>query len=314
MDNKSKKFDIFETTTSQIIEILNSHKTHNFSDNWFPIDGELFANNPISNRFYNGFNLIYLSFLKTKHGYSQNRWVTLNQANRAGGRIKKGEKANIVTYWTKVYLDGKSRKNITSEIKNIAKKGGKTPVGVITVPVCRYYNVFNLDQCEDMPEELFYKDEQRELDEPEKDERAENFLHKSGATIQYVKNHIPCYMHGKDIIVLPIRKQYKGKEHFYSDALHELGHWTGHPLRLDRLGDYNDKAYAFEELVAELFSAMSSAYLGFSSQITNNAAYINSWLNHLKDDKKFIYQASSKAQKALNFTLELIKTIVAETA
>jgi len=40
-------------------------------------------------------------------------------------------------------------------------------------------------------------------------------------------------------------------------------------------------------------------------ELENNAAYIQGWLKRLKDDKKFIIYASSKAQRAADFILDV---------
>ena len=80
-------------------------------------------------------------------------------------------------------------------------------------------------------------------------------------------------------------------------------HWTGHESRLHRdfSGRFGNEAYAFEELVAELGSAMLCAHLKIDGQL-QHASYIDSWLKVLKDDPKNILKASALAQKILSFT------------
>jgi antirestriction protein ArdC len=94
-------------------------------------------------------------------------------------------------------------------------------------------------------------------------------------------------------------------EPFYATALHELGHWTGHPSRLNRdmSGSFGDSSYGREELVAELSSAFCCAALGFSKTISNNAAYIQNWLGILKQDNRVVVKAASEAQKAADYIL-----------
>lgn len=41
------------------------------------------------------------------------------------------------------------------------------------------------------------------------------------------------------------------------------------------------------------------------TQLENNAAYIQIWLERLKNDKKFIVYASSQAQKATDYILNI---------
>ena len=75
--------------------------------------------------------------------------------------------------------------------------------------------------------------------------------------------------------------------------------------RQDRLQAFGSEEYSKEELVAEIGSATLMNLLGIETVKTfrNTTAYIQSWLNVLKNDNKFIVSASSKAEKAVNFIL-----------
>ena len=90
--------------------------------------------------------------------------------------------------------------------------------------------------------------------------------------------------------------------------LHELIHWTAAPHRLARdLGErYGKHAYAMEELVAELGAAFLCGTLGVSNEPRpEHAAYLKSWLEALKHDRKAIFIASSKAQQAVDYLRQL---------
>ncbi len=308
MNKINEKFDVYRMVTHQIIEILQTHQELNYTSTWTPTTGKIMASNPVSKNTYRGINQLYLCYVAQKEKFSQNRWITLHQGNELGATIKQGEKARPVTYWGKMYIDEKTGRNITEKVKQIIKAAGEIPNGVKLVRLLRYYNVFNIEQFENLPERLFYKGETISYTEPEKDETAEEFIINSGAKINYVRGDKNCYYPRLDFIQLCEREQFKGTEAFYKTAFHELGHWTGHATRLNREFDsvFGSTQYALEELIAELFSAFVSANCGFSSQITNNAAYIKSWLGALKDNKKFIFQASTEAQKAADFAAGLV--------
>ncbi len=97
-------------------------------------------------------------------------------------------------------------------------------------------------------------------------------------------------------------------ECYYSTLLHELTHWTGaaHRLKRDQGKRYGDKEYAFEELVAELGSAIACGMLGITSSTRpDHAQYIDGWLKALKGDKRFIFSAASHAQKAVDYLVSL---------
>ena len=81
-------------------------------------------------------------------------------------------------------------------------------------------------------------------------------------------------------------------------------HWTGHTSRNAReFGKrFGDDAYAFEELVAELGAAFLCADLGITPEIRDDhAAYLDHWLQVLKQDKRAIFSAASHAQRAADY-------------
>ena len=85
---------------------------------------------------------------------------------------------------------------------------------------------------------------------------------------------------------------------------HELTHWTGATKRLDRLGRFNNrKAYAFEELVAEIGNRMLCAQIGVEPEFDQSAAYVEGWLEAMKEDSRAIFRAASEAQKAVDYIM-----------
>jgi antirestriction protein ArdC len=90
---------------------------------------------------------------------------------------------------------------------------------------------------------------------------------------------------------------------YYSTAFHELTHSTGHSSRLDRISRrafFGSEDYSREELVAEIGAAALLNHCGIEtgSSFKNSAAYIQSWLRALRNDKKMIVTASGAAAKA----------------
>ena len=99
-------------------------------------------------------------------------------------------------------------------------------------------------------------------------------------------------------------KAFKDAQSYTATKAHELVHWTGHPSRNAReFGKrFGDRAYAFEELVAELGAAFLCADLGIAAEPRDDhASYLAHWLKVLKDDKRAIFTAASHAQKAADF-------------
>jgi antirestriction protein ArdC len=104
---------------------------------------------------------------------------------------------------------------------------------------------------------------------------------------------------------MPDLPTFRDGESFYAVLAHEMTHWTRHESRLDRdLGRkrFADAGYAMEELVAEIGAAFLCADLGITPETRDDhAAYIQSWLKVLKDDKRAIFTAASHAQKAADY-------------
>ena len=101
---------------------------------------------------------------------------------------------------------------------------------------------------------------------------------------------------------MPAFQAFKGADHFYCTAFHELTHWTGNKFRLDRdlKNRFGSRDYAAEELVAELGAAFLCAEFGFDGDV-RNAGYIATWIELLKADKRAFFTACSKASKAVDY-------------
>jgi antirestriction protein ArdC len=91
---------------------------------------------------------------------------------------------------------------------------------------------------------------------------------------------------------------------YYSCLGHETGHATGAKHRLDRdlTGRFGSAKYAMDEVIVELTSSFIMADLGIAHTArAENAAYIASWIEILKDDPRAIFTAASKAQAAADW-------------
>jgi antirestriction protein ArdC len=231
--------------------------------------------NPIAKRYYNGINFVQLSMMPG----STHNWVTYKQAQSVGAQVRKGSKGVQVIYFSPLEVQDK----VSNEVKKI--------------PMLKTYTVFNADQVDGL--ELPAPTERTEI---EAVESCEAFIKAQRARIQFGGNRA-FYVPSLDYIQLPELDQFKSTPDYYATALHELSHWTGHESRLNRdfKNRFGSEAYAFEELVAELGSAMLCAHLKIDGQL-QHASYIDSWLKVLKDDPKNILKASALAQKILTFT------------
>ena len=160
----------------------------------------------------------------------------------------------------------------------------------------REYTVFNVAQCEGLPASIVDGKPARARNPDTRDALADDFLGSIGADIR--EGHGEAYFApGQDFISLPAFAAFRGADHFYNVAFHELTHWTGHKARLDRdlKGRFGQAAYAAEELIAELGAAFLAAEFSFDGDV-RHAGYIATWTSLLRNDKRAFFTATSKAQ------------------
>jgi antirestriction protein ArdC len=142
------------------------------------------------------------------------------------------------------------------------------------------------------------------IDAAQRINHAEEFFTATRADIRHGGNRA-FYSGGSDHVQMPPFECFNSPESYYATLAHELTHWTKHPKRLDRefgRKKWGDEGYAREELVAELGAAFLCADLGLTPEAgTDHAAYIQSWLKVLKNDKRAIFSAAAHAQKAADY-------------
>jgi antirestriction protein ArdC len=169
------------------------------------------------------------------------------------------------------------------------------------IPMLREYTVFNVDQCDSLPESITRGKPMRVRNPDTRDGLADDFLRSTGADIR--EGHGEAYyVPSRDFISIPAFEAFKGADHFYNVAFHELSHWTGHKSRLDRdlKNRFGTRQYAAEELVAELGAAFLCAEFGFDGDV-RHAGYIATWIELLTADKRAFFTACSKASKAADY-------------
>ncbi len=177
------------------------------------------------------------------------------------------------------------------------------------MPLLRYINVFHISQVEGV-QPL----KQEELNDIQPIESADKILkdywQREHITVNHVKGDKAFYSPMRDMIQLPLFEQFIESEEYYGTAFHESVHSTMLASRCDRqkenkLVAFGSEDYSKEELVAEIGSATILNLIGIETKksFKNSAAYIQNWLQVLKNDNKFIVSASTKAEKAVKYIL-----------
>jgi len=248
----------------------------------------MWPHNCITGHEYTGVNFPYLMGSQAVADYPTAQWLTFRQARKAGGSVRRGEKASHVVF-----------------AKPLIVKDRNDPEKKVKIFFLRQTPVFNIAQCDDV------KLPKREEPDPAKP-KAESkivgetkaFMEESGVDFRH-RGGRAYYSMREDRVTLPKPSSFHAAEGYAATAYHEVVHWTGHDSRCQRemKGTFGDASYAFEELVAEIGSAMLCHKRGVSSEMPNHTSYIASWIKKLESDPQYIFKAAKLSENALNYLL-----------
>jgi len=285
-----------ETVAQKLIEQLKEG-TAPWQKPWEPGQpGTFLPVNPTTGKRYRGINAIQLM----SQGRSDQRWMTYKQASAVGAQVRKGEQGTPIQYWKfsdeqiKTDPDGKPVLDAQGEIVKHLLKLERPRVFMATV--------FNAEQIEGLSPL-----QPRKAHVWSAVERAEGILQASGAVIRHGEQDRAFYSQATDTIHMPGKGQFRAADNYYATALHELGHWSGHALRLDRdlSHPFGSQGYAKEELRAEIASMILGDELGIGHDPGQHAAYVGSWIKALQEDPLEIFRAAADAEKIQDYVLGL---------
>ncbi len=245
--------------------------------------------NLVSKRPYRGVNNIILGCQ-----YASPYWLSYKQAQQLGGHVKKGQKSTMVVFWKQLTVEETDRET--------GEKKGKT------IPMLRYYRVFNVEQCEGIdPKKIPVTDINLDFQSIDACEGVVSDM-QNRPDIRH-REQRAYYQPGKDFVNMPKKGSFFKEEFYYSVLFHELGHSTGHEKRCGRKkinewASFGSESYSKEELVAEMTAAFLCGHCRIEQQtLDDSASYIKSWLGKLKDDCKMVVLAAAQAQKAADYIL-----------
>jgi antirestriction protein ArdC len=258
--------------------------------------------NAVSGRPYSGINVLILWGAVIDSGFAAQDWLTFRQALAAGGNVRKGERGQTIFYADRFTSKGEH------------EQGGDDRDGeaVRSIPFLKRFTVFNVAQCEGLPER--FTAAPAPLPERQPHDDAEALIAATGADFR-IGGAEAYYSPTLDIVRVPPQQAFAQQIDYYRTALHELGHWTGHASRLDRdqRGGFGTPAYAREELCAELASAFLCAGLGIVPTV-RHADYLANWLTVLRSDSRAIFKAASQASRAADFLFAFTDAVQLEAA
>ncbi len=266
----------------------------------------------ITGKAYRGVNNVFLTLVSMREGYTDNRWLTYKQMESKGWKFKTDEEGKSL---------GKG-KGVSVEFFELRDRLTKKPFSRASIAdlelderyeylkenvyaIRRFHYVFNGSLVEGIPEK-----EKKIINPQDRVERADNIIKywsDNESKIRYGGDSA-YYMQSIDCIQLPEESAFIDMQEFYSTALHEIGHSTGHPSRLNRDlgGNFGTPEYALEELRAEIASMFISQDLDIhvdKNHIENNSAYISSWKEKIKDNPNVLFTAISDANKIAKYVM-----------
>jgi antirestriction protein ArdC len=274
--------NVYEIVTQKIIEKLESGCVP-----WRKPWRTESPANLVSQREYNGLNRILLA----SDGYSSRFWVTFNQCQKLGGKIKQGSRSSLITFWKRSPYKKHNEETNEDELHQ----------GLLL----RYFHVFNLTQTEGIAEKLGIGETAQPV--PNIDV-CDAIVRDMPTRPNIVGSDHAWYSPVADQVGIPSRGMFTSSEEYYSTLFHELVHSTGHHSRLHREQFDNPvrfgSEYSKEELIAELGASMLCGVSGISPRtLEKSAAYLQNWINRLRGDSRLIISAASAAQKASDFIL-----------
>ena len=329
-ERSNKPADNLQKFAEMMRNIITKAKSKNWKQGWLGVKGTILGlPQNISGRTYSGGNSFFLMADTSEKGYNTPVYMTFKQAKDRNLHVNAGEKSVPIFKWGLSIKDEKG-KTVSEEDYNAMSKEERDKLTVRPYP--KVYHVFNIDQT-NLSEVNKKKYDAivarfKAPDEEVKDSKgmyindALDRMFKEKAWHCDIRYNKPSsrafYVPSQDFIVLPMKEQfnigktaeevYRDGMEYYSTALHEMAHSTGHESRLNRqFGAKRTEGYAHEELIAEMTAALVGSTMGFDKKILeNNANYLKGWLENLKRNPESITTIMSDVGKASDMIIEKI--------
>jgi len=281
--------DHYAAVTDQVIAALEAG-TPPWRREWDPdkAGGPSMPCNASTGARYRGINVVTLGMSPMAFCSGDPRWATYRQAAERGWQVRKGEKSTTAYFFKRI------------EVRDTASADGEDAAR--RIPLLRAFALFHASQIDGVPD---YRPPSIEEAPWRAPEAAEAIVANSGAVIRTGGDRA-FYSPNTDHIQMPPKQAFYTACGWSSTIVHELAHWSGSPARLnrnmnDRFGSHD---YAREEMRAEIATAMICSELAIPGHdVSDNAAYIASWLEKLRSDRKEIFRAAADAQRIADYLL-----------
>jgi len=285
--------NIYEIITARICSRLEQGVTP-----WQrPWSSGALPTNLCSQQPYRGVNV----WLLAVQPYSSPYWATFRQVQEIGGRIRRDEHGTPVVFW-------KVAEPIAAPDASLEQPAAKQ------APLLRYYTVWNTEQCE-LPSSLTARLQEASGVAFDPIPVCEQIVRQMTRlpVLTHGGNH--AYYHPRsDRITMPFPVRFERTEDYYATLFHELAHATGHASRLGRPSlqapcPFGSAPYGQEELLAEMGAAFVCGVASIAPAILDNsAAYLQFWLQQLREHPRLLLTTAAQAQKAADYILSKAAT------
>lgn len=313
MSENETKSSAYEKLTPQRKQLVDQVLANLEKGNLFWTQGWVAAGAPesaVTGKKYRGINNLYLSLVAMAENYGDNRWATFRQMEEKGWTFKKDEEGHTLGKGKSVSVEYYEMRD-----KETKRRFDRSVLDGMTFDEQReymdknvywlrkFYRVFNCSLMDGVPAK-----EMPMIDVNDRIEKAEAILdywNANESKIVYGGSQA-FYRPSTDEVHLPEREKFKSRQSFYDTAFHEIGHSTGHESRLNRdlSGGFGSQSYAMEELRAEIASIFMAQDLGIEpseDRLQNNAAYIQSWKDEIKENPNALFTAIADADKIARY-------------
>ena len=313
MSENETKSSAYEKLTPQRKQLVDQVLANLEKCNLFWTQGWVAAGAPesaVTGKKYRGINNLYLSLVAMAENYGDNRWATFRQMEEKGWTFKKDEEGHTLGKGKSVSVEYYEMRD-----KETKRRFDRSVLDGMTFDEQReymdknvywlrkFYRVFNCSLMDGVPAK-----EMPMIDVNDRIEKAEAILdywNANESKIVYGGSQA-FYRPSTDEVHLPEREKFKSTQSFYDTAFHEIGHSTGHESRLNRdlSGGFGSQSYAMEELRAEIASIFMAQDLGIEpseDRLQNNAAYIQSWKDEIKENPNALFTAIADADKIARY-------------
>ena len=329
-ERSNKSADNLQKFAEMMSNIIIKAKSKNWKQGWLGVKGTILGlPQNITGRTYSGGNSFFLMADTSEKGYNTPVYMTFKQAKDRNLYVNAGEKSVPIFKWG-LSIKDENGKTVSEEDYNAMSKEERDKFSVRPYP--KVYHVFNIDQTNlSEVNKKKYDAIVARFKAPEEEVKDSKGMYINDALdrmfkekawhcdIRYNKpSSRAFYVPSQDFIVLPMKEQfnigktaeevYRDGMEYYSTALHEMAHSTGHESRLNRqFGAKRTDGYAHEELIAEMTAALVGSTMGFDKKILeNNANYLKGWLENLKRNPESITTIMSDVGKASDMIIEKI--------